>query len=525
MKLRYRPLLTILSAFFIGTTALWIFKNNLPPAWDQAQYLEASDIMHQTLVNDGFFKFLNKTTTILTVKAPLIAILPVPLYLVFGSSPHVALTINLIFMLIFYIFFYKLISLVFNRKIAILSSTVISTMPLFYGLVRYFYAEFGLLTITVVWLYFLQKSEFLTKKKYLLLLGLIFGLGMLMKFHFFIFIAGPAIVVVYRSWRKIGVKIFDFKNALIFTLPALLIALPWYLRNIPTLLWKVKRSSSPDLLGNLYYGPSFSFNNLYFSALDFINYAISFYWFVVLLVFTTAYIFKKGKYSINYFLLSWFLVPFLVFYLGPNKDYRLILPLLPPIAVLAAKLIEVLSSKKYIFIIFTLIVFPPTFIYLNTSVFGAKLIQNRVSAGPLVIADKTIGDYVKAPRSESWPIVELLNYIAKLSDDEQKTVILASEDEIFNINSLKYYATHEKIPLTIKTASYFPQDTSYDVVEVTIDQGDYLVMKTGGNIGPADLNRFNNLTLQNLDHQKWRELEHNITLPDGGKIKIWQKGS
>ena len=94
MKPPYWLLLSLSVLFFIGTTAFWIFKNNLPPAWDQAHYLEASEIMRQALINEGIFSFLTKTTTILAVKAPLIAILPLPLYLAFGSLPHVALVIN-----------------------------------------------------------------------------------------------------------------------------------------------------------------------------------------------------------------------------------------------------------------------------------------------------------------------------------------------------------------------------------------------------------------------------------------------
>ncbi|MEK9147081.1 MAG: glycosyltransferase family 39 protein [Patescibacteria group bacterium] len=522
MKPPYWLLLSLSVLFFIGTTAFWIFKNNLPPAWDQAHYLEASEIMRQALINEGIFSFLTKTTTILAVKAPLIAILPLPLYLAFGSLPHVALVINLIFMAVFYIFFYKLTTLIFNGRIALLSIVVISTMPLFYGLVRYFLVEFGLATIVVAWLYFLLKSEFLTNKKYLLLLGLFFGLGMLMKFHFFIFIAGPALIVIYGSLAKLGLKIFNFKNIIIFALPALVITLPWYLRNIMTLLWKAKRASDPQLLGNLYYGPPFSFNNLYLSALDFINYVISGYWFLVLLILAAIYLYKSKRIHINYFFLSWFLIPFIILYFGPNKDYRLMLPLLPPIAIFIGRLTDTLLAKNTF--VFLAIVFLPIIIYLNTAIFDAKLIEKRATFGPLIITDKKIGGYVQASRFESWPITEMLAHIAKNNRaDKYRTVVLASEDEIFNINSLKYYAVLERLPLIIKSASYFPEGTDYQTIEEVINQGDYLIMKTGGMTGPDNLNKFNGLILQNLDYQKWEELPHNIRLPDGGKINIWKK--
>ena len=522
MKLQYRLYVWIWAAFFILTTAFWIFKNNLPPAWDQAHYLEASEIMRQALVDEGIFSFLNKTTTILAVKAPLIAILPIPLYLAFGSSPHVALGINLIFMVVFYIFFYKLTTLVFNRRIALLSCVIISTMPLFYGLVRYFLVEFGLATIVVAWLYFLLKSDLLTNRKYLLLLGLFFGLGMLMKFHFFIIVAGPVLIVIYGSLRKLGLRVFNLKKIIIFVLPALVITLPWYLRNIMTLLWKAKRSSDPQLLGDLYYGPPFSFNNLYLSGLDFINYAVSAYWFLVLVILLAIFLSKKRTLGVNYFLLSWFLLPFLVFYLGPNKDYRLMLPILPPVAIFIGRLMDTLLAKNTF--VFLSIVFLPIIIYLNTAIFDAKLIEKKTTFGPLIISDKKIGGYVQAPRSESWPIIEMLTYIAKNNDaDKYRTVVLASEDEIFNINSLKYYTTQEKLPLIIKSASYFVDGTDYQTIEGVINQGDYLVIKTGGAPGPADLNRFNSLILQKLDYHKWKVLDHNIMVSDRGKLLIFKK--
>ena len=522
MSSRNYLFLAVWVAFIIGTTSFWIFKNNLPPSWDQANYLEASEELRQSLVDHGFFNFINATTKILPAKAPLIAILPVPLYIIIGSSPHVALILNLIFIAIFYIFFYKLVAEIFDTKLAVASAIPISTMPLFYGLARYFYVEFGLMTLVVIWMYLVLKTKNLTDKNTLFLLGIISGLGIMMKLHFLIFVAGPAFVIFYESWKKMKRKLFDYKKVLILIIPALAISLPWYARNILTVLWKAKRSADPKLLGDLYYGSPLSIINLYGSALDFINYVVSSYWTLVLLILFVVFVHKGKKIKINYFLISWFIIPFIVFYLGPNKDYRLMLPILPTVGILIAWFIQQIFPKKYLLLLAILSVLP-TLIYLNTGLFGAKFITNKISFGPLIFADKMIGGYVQAPRNESWPIVNLLKFLTTYASLPQKTVVLASEDEAFNINGLRYYATLNKLPLDIKSASYFQKETSYQVIQTTINQGDYLVIKIGGKPGPADLNRFNSLILQNLDQKIWQELPNNIDLPDGGKIKIWQK--
>ena len=509
----------IWTVFFVTLSSFWIFKNNLPPAWDQAQYLEASEMMRQTLVENGIFEFLNKTTTVLGVKAPLIAILPVPLYLLFGSTPHVALMVNMIFLILFAVFFYKLVCLVFDEKLAFASIVIIATMPLFYGLARYFFVEFGLMTLVIIWMYLILKTENPTKK-YLSLLGVTSGLGMMMKFHFFIFIAGPALLILYNSWKKIGYKLFDYKNLLVFTVPAMAIALPWYARNIMTVLWKAKRASNPELLGNLYYGSPLSIKNLYLSALDFINYVVSPYWFLVMVALAVIYLFKSKRIHVNYFFLSWFLVPFIIFYFGPNKDYRLMLPLLPPVGILIAWLIRQVFLKKQSLFLIGAAVFP-TLVYLNTSVFDAKFIQNKISLGPVILSDKNIGDYVQTPRNKYWPIKEILVYLDSLvPQDKTKIIILASEHESFNINNLKYYAVKEKLNLEIKTASYFPKNSQFETIKSFIDKGDYLIMKVGGDSGPSQLNVFNEQIEKDLN---WPEIPNNFTFPDGGRLLVAKK--
>ena len=519
-------ILTAWSLVFCAFTLIWIFKNTVPPSWDQAHYLGASAYLENILRSQGILSFFFETTKILGTKAPLLPILTVPLYIIFGSSAQIALLVNILFFVIFVFFFFNLARGFVDEKTSMASLLIISTMPLFYGLMRYYLVEFGLMAFVVIFLYLLLRSKLLISKKYLFWLGVVFGLGMMMKFHFFVFIAGPVSFVIYSSWKKIGIRLFNLKNLLVFTLPALAIALPWYGRNILTVLWKAKRATNPELLGALYYGPPFSIKNLYLGGLDFINWVVSGYWFlVIVMILPLIYLFKSKRVHVNYFLLSWFLVPFIIFYFGPNKDYRLMLPLLPPIAILIAWFIQQFFRKRQLVSLLIFMIFP-TIVYLNTTVFSAQLIPQRISLGPIVFADNKTGPYVQLPRNEYWPVVEVLKYIAEYSlDDKTKKLILASEDEAFNINGLQYYATRYKLPIKIQSASYFQKGTTYETIQAAIDQGDYLIMKVGGMTGPIGLNRYNDLILKNLNFQIWEEIPNSFILPDGGILKIWRKVS
>lgn len=521
MKRQNWQVAVFIAFFFIGLTSFWIFKNNLPPPWDQASYLEGSVFLYQSLTDHGLINFLVDSTIVLGSKAPLITMLPIPLYLLFGTSYHVALVVNLIFMVIFYIFFYKLVSLVFDKKTALASSAIISTMPLFYGLARYFYVEFGLMTMVVVWMYLILKTKNLTNTKYLFFLGIVSGLGMLMKFHFFIFVTGPLLVIVYQSWKKIGSKLVNYKRIAVFIIPALTIATPWYARNILTVLWHAKKAANPEVLGSLYYGWSLSLSNIYLSALDFINFVVSPYWLMVLLALTTIFVYRRKRARINYFFLSWFIFPFLLFYLGPNKDYRLMLPLLPPLSILTAWLFtKVLGKRSYFLLMMAMVV--PLEVYLNTTILNAKIFASKISLGPFIFADLQIGEYIKVPKVENWPVDTILEYIAK-HDSRIKKVVLASEDEAININTLRYFSLLNHLPLNIKSGSYFSKNASYQTVEKTIEGGDYLVMKLGGREGPADLNRFKYSILEIVEKSKWKKIPNDIRLPDQGRIMIWQK--
>lgn len=503
---------------FILITVLWIKDDNLPPSWDQAHYLYASEILHRTLTEKGFFSFLINTTTILGTKAPLISILPVPLYLIFGSGYNTALLVNIVFAIVFFVFFFKLVDMFYKRTTAMLAVIVISTMPLFYGLIRYYFVEFGLTALVVLWLYFLKKWDLFRKDKYVLFLGTVFAFGMLLKFHFPLFVIGPIITVLYANKKRAFKSFFKVKNFILFLFPILLIAAPWYIRNIQTVLWKARRATDPELLGDLYYGSAFSLNNFYKSSLDFINFVISPYWFIVITTGLVVYLAKRKDYKFNFFFVSWFIFPFIIFFLGPNKDYRLMLPLIPPIAILVSRFIDLHMNivQK------SIIVLPAVLIFINITIFNLSFFKKQLMLGQLIFSDEEVGEYVKLPQNSKWPITDILSEINKDSKSSA-VIVLTAEDATLNINNLQYFSYLEKYPFTITSAAYLPKNTSLMRFTEIVNNSDYLILKEGGNVAPSDLNRFAIFTNNITESRKWNRLTSTISLPDGGKVAIWKK--
>ncbi|GEM_PF-5103548 len=518
-----KPLLLafIWSFVFILLTSIWIILDNKPPAWDEAHYLTGSEYLYQTLNKQGFFAFLTQTTNILGTKAPLISLSPIPLFIIFGSSVKISLIVNIFYFILFGIFFYLLVSKLYSRNIAFLSLLITSTMPLFYGLSRNFLVEFGLTAICFLWLYLLYKSKYLTNTGYVILLGITFGFGFLMKFPFFIFTGLPFAWASYKLIKSDFPLSKKLNQISLVLIPILLIAGPWYSKNILTVLWHAKRAANPELLGSIYYGSPASIAVAGRYALEIINDAISGYYFLIAIVLLIVLFIRRIKVKFNLFLLSYFFPPFIIFFFGPNKDYRLMLPVLPIFAIFIAQMyFEIFKLKRLFY--FVLFLFP-VIIFTNNSL-GTNIFSKKISVGPFLIADNRIGNYAEVPYKYklSWSGSDLLKFIESISGGGKKTIVLASEDEYLNINSLAYSNTLSSLPFKIKTVSYFPINYDKDEVLNLVESGDFLVMKTGGNMGPIDINRTNEFVLNWADSSGWIKIPNGFEFLDGGIINIYK---
>lgn len=533
-------LLFLLITFFVGLSAFWTGKHAVPPRWDEAAYLENSEIFYKSLVDDGPFALVRQFAIISPSKAPLISAIPVPLYLIFGRGERTALIANFILLALFYVFLFLLTKRLFNRVTALLAVFVASTMPYLFGIYRVFLVEGGLTAIVTAFLYFLLKSDNFRIKKYNCLLGVLLGFGLLMKITFPVFIAGPVLLVVWPRVRQEGFGSRSLrKNILLVLLIGGLIASVWYARNLIFVLgWILIAGFSGQVAGNYGLGEIFSLKTILNYWTNIINFNISFFYFALFLViFVGLLIVRRGEWRAIFknnlfrifFLVSWFLIPLVIFTFGVNKDIRFMLPAMPTFAMGLAVLIGKLFSQRWQQLVFIplLFVFPLfNFFYssFNLKSLGSLAEEKFVDFGPFIVLRKNLS-VVHPPVAEYWPQKEILSFIA---NDIKRfpfnvNAMMITDHPYFNLNNFRYYnRLYDFETINVHTNAYFPREMTMDEVAKKLNSQDYLIGKTGDQ-GP-EFTTYRNAEIQEmlgegqLPFNKIQEFD----LPDGSEAMLYK---
>jgi len=356
--------------FFAAANAIWVLQDKAPPMWDQAGYLEASEVLYHTLTEKGIGPFVNAFISILKIKAPLIAALPIPFYILFGNSYASALYVNIFFITLGGVYLYRLGRLMYGEKEALLSVFVLNTFPLIFGLSREFLVEYGLMVIVIMWVYYLLEADLLENGKHVYMLGSLLGLGMLMKVNFFLYIAFPSLFIIWKKIVRPGkINGTSLKNIFLVLLVGCIISGPWYVKNFFSVLHFALESGYTDIAKYYSMGEVFSIKTVLTYWTYLMNYGISVYYSIlgiglllVLVAFRRRFM-TDGNADTPLILLSgWLLLPFIILTFGVNKDYRYIAPLCPPLAALiSAAMIKVLWSGYQRLIFFLLLCFHRSF--------------------------------------------------------------------------------------------------------------------------------------------------------------------
>ena len=220
----YRLALGILIVVICAANVLWIRINVAPPRmYDDAVYLTDSVKLFQTIQERGLAPFLRECAEATKGHPPMIKILPVPFYFLFGPGTASALYAYTLLIAIFCIYLFLLARELFHsEEIAIFAVIICTAFPLTYGMWRNVMAEFGTTLAVTACLYHLVRSDGFRIRKHVLLAGLFFGWGMLWKISFPIFLIGPMMyVVICRARNRIG-------NLGLFGATVLLVAGPFY---------------------------------------------------------------------------------------------------------------------------------------------------------------------------------------------------------------------------------------------------------------------------------------------------------
>src|SRR5260370_22132736 len=160
-------------------------------------------------------------------KPPLIAVLPTPVYLLLGRNPGAAYAVNLAFLLVMFAALYHLAKRFSSARAGLLVVYIAGTMPIIYGLARWYLVDLGLTAIVCVAILLLAEWGKLDGAWNGLLLGIVCGFGLLMKVSFPLYILVPMLYFGVKARRSKLLR----RTLFYFALSCGLLALPWYLSN------------------------------------------------------------------------------------------------------------------------------------------------------------------------------------------------------------------------------------------------------------------------------------------------------
>jgi 4-amino-4-deoxy-L-arabinose transferase-like glycosyltransferase len=496
-----------LFAVFASATILWLALDRAPPNWDDAWYLTNSLIVYDALSRGGIAGYISELNSVFGFKAPLIAALPTPFYLIFGRRWHAAYLVNIASMALLFFAMYRIARRFLNTRAAVLSIAVAGTMPLLYGLARWFLVEYALTALVALAVYILIEGG-LEESRTALLFGCVCGLGLLLKVSFPVYIL-PALLYAWIGSR------YRLRLLVLTSLACLTLAAPWYASHLRPVLANAADAgfgASAAVQGT---GAIFTFRaiGVYLARVAGEGLSSYYAWLTALLIAWAALrpggrAFLRSFVSKPLVFVPLWLMPFALFLFGGNKDVRYIAPVLPAFCLLTAALADFAVPRNAAGnLLAGLIVLIP------------GLQMSSVSYGiPYASANLP---YARRFTPVAWPLDRILMTIAantRLRPGERQMVLIGSDRGSFNANNLELSAVALRLPFDVETTAH---QSDLNTLLQRLDQASFFVFKEGGEPESPFFNpHFESLVRRARENARYRALPFEGRLPDGGVARI-----
>jgi hypothetical protein len=459
------------SLFFVITNAIWLRLDRSPPSWDDGYYLTRSLVMYDALSDDGLVGYAKRSLTVMGDKPPLIAILPTPIYLLVGRRWRAAYGVNLIFLLVMFAVLYGLGRRYGNRRAGLLAVLIAGTMPILYGLTRWYLVECGLTAIVCLAITIASNLKDADDHWKAFLLGATCGFGLLLKFSFPLYVMIPFLYFAIREKRAW----LGRRTVLAFGAPVAVIALPWYVVNFHRALATALNAGSEATAKAYKTGDVFSVNDVWRYLVNLFNAGLVFY-FVALLLLLALIPFIRPQRKNGLVLCMLWGSPVLLLAFGHYRDLRYAAPLFPALAVALALLVDAALERWRAAAVATVVLLAlPLFSMLETSfrIFGDK----RFELGGLLFVAPRL-NYARAYNPVSWPQREILMDIHRLAKSRPVESLMVGADSVrFNVNNFELAARQERLPFEISTTAYQADTTA---LLSSLDLTAFFVYKSGG---------------------------------------------
>ena len=324
---------------------LWNRADTLPPHQDEARHLLASLHYFRDLARPLPERLGNLLYARCETYPPLVYVATIPLYAVWGTGMDVAAAVNVIFTAILILSVYGIGRRLYSDAVGLTAAVLVSCYPIIVGLSRLYVLEVPEAAMVALAVYAALRTERFGKAGRSVLLGLCFGLGMLVKWHFFVFSAAPIILLLTASPGRMLLsppRKTRVMNVLLAILAALAVAGPWYAHNYGKAMGFVLTNISPGYAEAP--PPVFSLNSVLFFP-----YALADTMILVpmLVLFLVGLAVACARKRASLLLLLWMAVPFLVMVFVKPKLPRYYTPVLPAIALLTAAGISAIRTAWF----------------------------------------------------------------------------------------------------------------------------------------------------------------------------------
>jgi hypothetical protein len=509
---RVRLAFAALCGFFLGATLLWLRLDRSPPSWDDAYYLTNSLVLYDSLADRGVPGYAHQFLTVMRDKPPLIAALPTPVYLALGRKPRAAYLVNLAFLLAILSALYWLGKRYASPRAGLLAAFIVGTMPMIYGLSRWFLVECGLTAIVCVAMCLLAEWNKLNGAWKGFLLGVAFGLGLLMKASVPLFVAIPTLYFILRMRPR---------ALLTAAATAAVIAAPWYLVNWKAAFQTAVNAGSASTAKIYGTGAAFSIADIWNYCVNLANTSPTMY-FIALPILAVAFFGVVQPAARRGLLLcALWASPILLLIFGHYRELRYAAPCLPALALALGILLDaalrqrplLTGSMTAVLLILPLLSMAQT----SFGIFGDR----RMELGGLLFVAPRF-DYARRFRPAEWPQREILADIyrtSKFTGGETRPLVLGTDSARFNADNFRLAALQGRLPFEISTTAY---ESDAGKLPSLLDNAAFFVYKDGGEAEAPFFNTQRAAALAEVrNNGRFVELPIARKLPDGGVAHVF----
>ncbi|MBF0331644.1 MAG: glycosyltransferase family 39 protein [Candidatus Omnitrophica bacterium] len=342
---------------------VWLHENRYLYGQDEFQHLIITLNYHHALVTD-FPKFISTLFTQSGFWPPFYHIMAALFCLPFGYSYVCAGMTNMLYLLVLLSSVYFIGQRVFDRNVGVIAVVCLAFYPAVFVASRVFNPDFALTAVVSLAIAFLIASDGFSRPRISLWLGVICGVGMLVKQTFVFFFLGPLVVVLFgvvvRGQAELLSHSRQLRNAAVSLCVGVAVALPWYVVNAALVFnrssmfqWDMahrKGGIGSSYVTKLVFQPDKFFN--YVPML--VNEGITLAFFIFLIGMGVFFCRRKSMRSL---LFLWILIPYVVLSFSFQKEIRFLLPIFPALALVTAAGLSQLKARWLRRVLLLLLVF------------------------------------------------------------------------------------------------------------------------------------------------------------------------